>query len=71
MNRDLEALLKAYDAFSQSEDPQLRAIYESRIEDLLAIRPGLSRASLDAAIRVKYKAWLKAQKKPTSIPPKA
>jgi len=74
MNRELEEILKAYDAAKQASGPdekQFLALYESKLEDLLQRHPHLSRAALETAIRGAYDRWLKAQNKPSSIPPKA
>ncbi len=74
MNPELEAILKAFDAVlfsSGSETQKLKAIYESRLEDVLSRHPNLSREKLEATIRYAYLKWLKAEKKPTSLPPKA
>jgi hypothetical protein len=47
MNRDLEAVLKAYDAFQLARPPELQrlgAIYQSMLDDVLQRNKGLSRA---------------------------
>lgn len=74
MNRELEAVLKSYDAFQQaspSEAARLGAIYQSRLDDVLQRYKGLSRETLERMIDRKYRLWLRAQYKPSSIPPKA
>jgi hypothetical protein len=74
MNRELETLLQAYDAAKQAskaEEKRLLAIYESKLDQVLLRQPRLSRAALEGTIRHAYSRWLKAQDKPTSLPPKA
>lgn len=74
MNRELEAVLKSYDAFQQahpSEAQRLGAIYQSKLDDVLQRNKGISRDALEQMIDRKYRLWLRAQEKPTSLPPKA
>lgn len=74
MNAELEAILKAFDAFMQArgeEAERLRAIYESRLEDVLQKHPGITKERLEQAIRKQYLQWLRAGSTPSSIPPKA
>ena len=71
MNAHLEALLKAWDAFM--EDPREKRRYHiflSRAEDA-AQEHGVSRAAIIEAVQVRYPTWLKAQKKPPTLPPTA
>ena len=74
MNPDLEAILKAYDAAKQAvgaDQKHLRTIYKTRLEELLQRHPKLSRATLEKTIQLAYRRWLKAQEKPSSLPPQA
>ena len=74
MNRELEAILKAYDAAkqaSQAEEKRLLTIYETKLDEVLQRHPHLSREALEGAIQRAYIRWLKAQFKPASLPPKA
>ena len=75
MNVELEALVLAYDAYTQNRDlesARLEAIYLSRLDDLLIRRPGLSREALHRSIRLAHLRWLKAQAKtPPALPPSA
>jgi hypothetical protein len=74
MNAELEAILKAFDAFTQArgeEAERLWVIYESRLEDVLQKHPGLSKDRLQQAIRRQYWQWLRAESSPSSVPPKA
>jgi hypothetical protein len=74
MNAELEAILKAFDAFMQARGEtaeSLRMIYESRLEDILQKHPGISKERLEQAIRKKYLQWLRAESSPSSVPPKA
>jgi hypothetical protein len=74
MHPDYEGLLQAYDAAKQArgdEAKHLLALYEARLEDTLGKFPNLEKAALSAAIRFAYRKWIKAQKRPSSMPPKA
>jgi len=74
MDPELEALIKAYDAFLQAQGTDakhLLALYESRLADLLERRPNLSKAQLQQAIRYAHLRWTLAQQKPPTLPPKA
>lgn len=74
MNAELEALLKAYDAFRQapkSEASRLYALYESKLEDA-AIQCNVNKDTLHRAIQKKYRPWVRANTPPqSSLPPKA
>ena len=73
MNPELEALLKAYDAFREARgDKALRllAIYEGQLEDA-AQRAGMTSALLGKAVSSRYPQWVRAQRKTAAIPPKA
>lgn len=75
MNAELEALLIALDAVNQArsgaEAKSLEMIYRSRLDDVLERHPNLSRESLLRAVDFAYLRWLKAQQKPSTVPPKA
>lgn len=74
MNPELEALIKALDAYLEangSEAQRLRLIYKSRLEDAVSKRPGLSKESLHKAVESAYRRWRRNQAKPPSIPPTA
>ncbi|MBI2947947.1 MAG: hypothetical protein HYY23_09885 [Verrucomicrobia bacterium] len=75
MNPDLEAALKALDALmearTRAEAQQRRAIYDSKLEDVLEKNPGLSKTSLHSALVKRYSVWVKKGSKPSSLPPKA
>ena len=74
MNRDLEALIKALDAYLEASDEnqsaRLREIYYSRLEDAVA---DISTTSdeLDRLIRIRHYKWKRANEKPPTIPPSA
>jgi hypothetical protein len=74
MNAELEALLLAWqavlDAASPKEEKALSAILESRLEDA-AERLGISKENLRTVVRRRHFAWIRAQRNPTTIPPKA
>jgi len=77
MNAELLALIEAFDTWKESRpletenELRLRAIYQSRLDDALERHKNLSRQSLEAAVELAHKGWLKAQQKPSAIPPKA
>ncbi len=73
MNAELEALLKAYDAFMQaapelSEEPW--EVYQQLLVQI-SLREGVSDEVLHRAVKAKYFPWLRAQQHPPSLPPKA
>jgi hypothetical protein len=74
MNPDLEELLKTYDAYAQSKKPESRKLfanYQSRLDAVIAKVPHLSRTNLHSSILARYPAWVKAQQKPSALPPNA
>ena len=76
MNPELEALILARDAVEQAESnspeaDRLLKIYSARLDGLLQRRPGLARSVLERAVGLAHNRWLKAQGKPSSLPPKA
>lgn len=75
MNKDLEALILAYEAVSASRDKEAeRAMeaFESLLDDLLTRHPGLPREILRKSILRAHRQWaLKQDNKPPAIPPKA
>jgi hypothetical protein len=74
MDPELEGLLRAYDAAREASEPEaarLAAVFESRMDDTLAAHPGLSRETLFNMVRLAHRRWLRAQEKPSTLPPKA
>jgi hypothetical protein len=74
MNPELEALVKALDMANEAsgeEGPRLMRLYESRLEEAARTHLNLSRRTLDAMVRRAHRDWLRAQRKPSSLPPKA
>jgi len=74
MNAELEALLQCYDAFRQSSGAETRRLnlnYQSSLDKVLQNHPHLSRRALQQMIDYAYRAWSRAQDKPSSIPPQA
>lgn len=74
MDRELESLLLAYDAWLESaEDEAARreAVFKSQLEGTLAGRPNLTEEQLLKALRAYYPRWVGAQKHPPTLPPKA
>jgi hypothetical protein len=73
MNPHLEALLRAYDAYVEASDQerdQREAIYHSHLDDV-AERTGVAREKLHLSVKFQHREWIKAQKKPASLPKKA
>lgn len=60
MNPELEALLKAWDAYLQAEKGQeadrLLALFDSRLEDVCA-RTKISKEVLDRAVQRAFRRW--------------
>jgi hypothetical protein len=75
MNAELEALAVALNAVvearSGDEAQRLDAIYLARIDDVLARYTALDRARLMQAVDFAHGQWLRGQRKPTALPPKA
>ena len=75
MNRELEALILAYEAVSASRDKEAERrmeIFESLVDNLLNSKPGLSRDILRKSVIKAHRKWaLKQDRKPPAIPPKA
>ncbi len=75
MNAELEALVLALEAVISarggSETIRLDALYQARLNDVLARHPNLSRATLLRMVDLAHRRWLAAQLKPTSLPPRA
>ena len=74
MNRELEDLIRAYDAACDARDTeaaQLSAVFGARMDAALATRPGLSRESLLNLVRHAHRRWLRAQQRPPALPPQA
>jgi hypothetical protein len=67
MNRDLEALLKAWDEFIQtpegSEADRVYGLYQSRLEETAA-RSNLNRDALHRAIKRYHERWVRANLPP-------
>lgn len=74
MDRELESLLLAYDAWLEAgEDEAARhqAVFENLLEVVLAGRSNLTREQLLTALRAYYTRWVRAQQHPPTLPPKA
>jgi hypothetical protein len=74
MNRELEALIKAYDAAIQAQEAEaerLAALFESKLGATLERHPNLSRETLAAMIRLAHGRWVKAPQRFPSLPPEA
>jgi hypothetical protein len=73
MKAEFEALLENYDSLLQAKGVDVRSwseIFESRLDDAAA-RSGLHKEILREAIRKKYLPWIRANKKPSALPPRA
>jgi hypothetical protein len=74
MNKQLEELLKAWDAYVQApkgvEADRLLSLYESTLEEHCE-RSGASPERLHTGLRRQYWRWLQAQKRFPTVPPKA
>jgi hypothetical protein len=73
MSRDLEALLEAFHAIIEAPARQVEAceaLYQARLEDA-STRLKLSKETLHRMILRKHLPWLRANTKPSSLPPKA
>lgn len=75
MNRELEALILAYEEVSASGDTEAERcmeVFESLLDDVMTRHPGLSRDILRKSIIKAHRKWaLKQANKPPAIPPKA
>ena len=75
MNRELEALILAYEAVSAARDmeaEQSLQVFESLLDNVLNRNPGLARDPLRKSIIKAHRQWaLKQENKPAAIPPKA
>lgn len=73
MNPELEALVMALEAVLQAktgdEAKQLEAVYQSRLDAVLAQRSGLSRERLIRAVDFAHANWLRARRRPPTLPP--
>ncbi len=75
MNPELAKLLEAYNAYFDARGAdaiKLHEIFQSRLDDVLDKHPGLSRANLEQAVKLRAKKmrWVKSQQPPT-LPPSA
>jgi hypothetical protein len=74
MDRELESLLLAYDAWLQAGEDGLdrcEAVFDSLVDDILSGRPNLSREQLLKALRSYYPRWIRSQQHPPTLPHKA
>jgi hypothetical protein len=71
MSPDLEALLQAWDAYM--ENPRDKTLYGRFLSQAqtAAEKFGVSQSAIIEAAHLRYPAWVKAQRKPPTIPPKA
>jgi len=74
MHPELEALLRAYDATREQQDEDAisaKQKFEALLKETLAARPNLSRESLLRMVWLSHARWLRANRKPPTLPPKA
>jgi hypothetical protein len=72
MKPELEALLQLYDELLASDKTtaaHLKPVFDAQLDELNKQHPGLSRDKLMSLIRMGYIRWLRAQNKPSSLPP--
>jgi hypothetical protein len=72
MKPELERLLQLYDELLQADKSaaaHLKLIFDGQLDELHKQHPGLSRDQLISLIRLGYLRWLRAQNKPSSLPP--
>lgn len=75
MNKELEALILAYEAVSAARDmaaEQALQNFEARLDEVMNRHPGVARDILRKSIIKAHRKWaLKQVNKPPAIPPKA
>jgi hypothetical protein len=75
MNRELEALILAFEAVSASRDlaaEEKLNDFEAKIDAVLLLHPAISRDVLRKSVIKAHRKWaLQQDKKPPAIPPKA
>jgi ribosomal protein S6 len=75
MNRELEALILAYEKLSASKDKEAEhclLAFESLLDRVMERQPNLSRDILRKSVIKAHRKWaLKQDSKPPTIPPKA
>jgi hypothetical protein len=75
MNKELEALILAYESVSASRDTEAEQalhIFETQLDEVMNRHPGLARDLLRKSIIKAHRQWaLTQEKKPPVIPPKA
>ena len=69
MKPEMERLLQLFDEARQSR--QHEELFESKLEELRAQHPGISREQLRRIVRSAYVRWLRANARPPTIPPNA
>ncbi|MGD0815477.1 MAG: hypothetical protein ABSA83_17905 [Verrucomicrobiota bacterium] len=75
MNKELEAIILAYEKASASQDKEAEhylMAFESLLDTVMERQPGLSRDILRKSVIKAHRKWaLKQDCKPPAIPPKA
>lgn len=74
MSPELERLLEALHeklTCPPEEKPHRVATFECLLYDALERQPGISREQLLEALQIRYRVFLRARRKPTTLPPKA
>jgi hypothetical protein len=69
MNPEMEKLLQLFDEAQQSR--QAERLFEDQFDELCSQYSGISRDKLRQVVRTAYLRWLKANRKPPTIPPSA
>ena len=62
MKPSIKALDAAREARTKADYFRLHSIYESRLDDVVARRPDLTREALDKAVTMAYHRWVIAQR---------
>jgi len=75
MNPELEALVRAYDAVIESrggeDHARLQGIFDSRLDEFLEDHTRFEKEMVQRVIREAHRRWIIAQRRPSTLPPKA
>jgi len=67
MKPEMERLLQLFDEAQQSSHAE--QLFEVALDNLHSQYPGISREQLRRIVRVAYLRWIRANNKPSAIPP--
>ena len=74
MHPELEALIHAFEAMLEERDNEAstaRDEFERLLNETLSKQRNISREGLLTAVKLAYIRWLRANRKPPTLPPKA